>query len=282
MNWSLLGCARSGHLSYAPDEPDLRARLSVLTAAGESWRCLRCGTFVPGSPTASGPAASAPAVVRGEELRSAFILRVFAVERFARAIVFGALAYGVWRFKYSRTSIERAFNKELPALRTLFQQLGYNINHSKLVGLIQDAFTLTPRTITWLAVGLVGYTLLELVEGIGLWLVKRWGEYFAMVATSAFLPLEIIDLTSKVTVVRVLAFAVNLLLVIYLVTTKRLFGVRGGHQAYVAKLRSESILDTELAQLKKKAQPAVAREPTEPSELIRTSDQPGPASQPGR
>ena len=66
------------------------------------------------------------------------------------------------------------------------------------------------------------------MESIGLWLGQRWGEYFAMVATSIFLPYEIYDLTVKITWLRVGAFAVNLLLVIYLVWTKRLFGVRGG------------------------------------------------------
>ena len=38
-------------------------------------------------------------------------------------------------------------------------------------------------------------------------------------------------------------FAVNLALVLYLVITKRLFGVRGGKAAYDARLRSESIME---------------------------------------
>ena len=51
MDWSLFGCARKGHVTYAPDEPDLRDRLMAPTAGGTAWRCLRCGTFVtPGQP----------------------------------------------------------------------------------------------------------------------------------------------------------------------------------------------------------------------------------------
>ena len=46
MDWSLFGCARKGHVTYAPDEPELRDRLQVATAGGTAWRCLRCGTFV--------------------------------------------------------------------------------------------------------------------------------------------------------------------------------------------------------------------------------------------
>ena len=121
MDWSLLGCGASGHVTFAPDEPPLRERLGVAAAGGTAWRCLRCGTFVTGEPTHHGPAASAPRVRRGKEVRSALILRVFAVERFLRALVFAALAYGVWRFKTSRLSIEQAFTHELPGLRLLFR-----------------------------------------------------------------------------------------------------------------------------------------------------------------
>jgi hypothetical protein len=87
---------------------------------------------------------------------------------------------------------------------------------------------------------------IEIIEAVGLWLLKRWGEYFAMVATSVGIPYEIYDLTAKVTVLRVGAFVINVALVVYLVVTKRLFGVRGGKKAYEARLRSESILQAEI------------------------------------
>jgi uncharacterized membrane protein (DUF2068 family) len=262
MDWSLLGCGASGHITFAPDEPPLRERLGVTTASGTAWRCLRCGTFVTGAPTHHGPAASAPQVRRGKEVRSALILRVFAVERFLRAIVFAALAYGIWRFKTSRLSIEQAFNNELPGLRLLFRELGYNIDHSKLLGLIQHAFTLNQHTLTYLAFGAAAYAAIEIVEGIGLWLGQRWGEYFAVIVTSLGLPYEVYGLAAKVTVLRVAAFAINLALVIYLLVTRRLFGIRGGKPAYEARLRSASIVDTELAALAAAGdQPAAAAGP---------------------
>ena len=249
MDWSLFGCARKGHVSYAPDEPELRDRLMASTADGTAWRCLRCGAFVTDGQHSSGPASGAPLILRGKELRSALILRLFAVERFFRFLLLGAAAYGVWRFRYDRAGIQQAFNNDLPAIRALYRDFGFNVNHSKLLGLIQHSFTLDSRTLTYLAIGLAAYALIELVETIGLWLGQRWGEYFAMVATSIFLPYEIYDLTVKITWLRVGAFAVNLLLVIYLVWTKRLFGVRGGRSAYEAKRRSESVIEVEQAAL---------------------------------
>src|SRR5262245_11402090 len=163
VDWSLFGCARRGHMTYAPDEPDLRDRLMAPTPGGTAWRCLRCGAFVTGGPHGRGPAAEAPLLRRGRELRDELILRVFAVERFIRFVIFGAAAYGVWRFKYDRADIQRAFNNDLPAIRALYQDLGFDVNHSKLIGLIQHSFTLTSRTLTYLAIGLVIFALIELV-----------------------------------------------------------------------------------------------------------------------
>jgi uncharacterized membrane protein (DUF2068 family) len=243
VDWSLLACGRSGHVTYAPTEAGVRQRLSARTETGEAWRCLRCGTFVTGEPQLSGPAARAPAVRRGKEVRSALILRVFAIERFLRFLGAGALAFVVWRFGYSRDSIKDAFQRDLPALRTLFHQVGYNIDNSKLSGLIHKALTLSPTTIKLLAGGLALYAVIEVIEGFGLWLGRRWGEYFAMVATSLGLPFEVYELAGQVTVTKSLLFAVNLALVLYLVITKRLFGVRGGKHAYEARLRSESVID---------------------------------------
>jgi uncharacterized membrane protein (DUF2068 family) len=243
VDWSLLSCGRSGHVTYAPAEPAVASQLRAQTESGEAWRCLRCGAYVAGEPMTSGPAAEAPAVRRGKEVRSALILRLFAIERFLRALAVGALAFVVWRFEYSRETIEQAYDRERPLLRSLFHQLGFNIDNSKLVGLVNRALTLSPATIKLVAIGLAAYAVIEIVEGTGLWVAKRWGEYFAMVATSVGLPFEVYDLVHRLSSIGGILFAINLALVLYLVITKRLFGVRGGKRAYEARLRSESIMD---------------------------------------
>jgi uncharacterized membrane protein (DUF2068 family) len=250
MNWNLFGCARKGHVTYAPDEPELRDRLMAPYAAGTAWRCLCCGALVTSGEHGSGPAAAAPLVRRGKELRCGLILRVFAVERFLRFLVIGAAAYGVWRFKYDRAAFQRVYDNALPAIRALYQDLGFDVSHSRLLRLINESFAFDSRWLTLLAIGLALYALIELVESIGLWQGRRWGKYFAMVATSIFLPLEVWDLTrGHITWLKVGALAINLLLVIYLVWTKRLFGVRGGKAAYDARLRSESVIEVEQAAL---------------------------------
>jgi uncharacterized membrane protein (DUF2068 family) len=256
VDWSLLTCARKGHITYAPDERALRERLRVATPAGEAWRCLRCGTYVHGEPHGGGPADRAPLVLRGRELRDAFIMRFFALERVVRGLLIVAAAYGVWRFSAHRGSIQRAFEKDVPLLRPFAKQIGWDLDNSHIVESIRHVFTLKSSTLTWFAVGLLVYALIELTEAVGLWLLQRWGEYFAVVATSFGLPFEIYELTEKITAVRIGALIINVGLVVYLLVSKRLFGIRGGKEAYEAKRRGESLIEVEQAAVSPHAEPA--------------------------
>ena len=262
MDWSLFGCARKGHVTYAPDEPDLRDRLMAPTAGGTAWRCLRCGAFVHHGPHGkgqygkvqhgkvqhgSGPAANAPVLLRGAALRSAFILRLLAVERFIRGLLLLALSYGIHRFNGARDSLQRFFDTYLPTLRPLADRLGIDLQSTGPVRLIDKALHTGHATLTWVSIGVLAYGCLQLLEGIGLWLLKRWGEYVAVVGTSLFIPLEVYELLEKVTWLRVVAFAVNIFAVVYLVWTKRLFGLRGGHAAFEAERHGASLLEVESA-----------------------------------
>jgi uncharacterized membrane protein (DUF2068 family) len=247
MDWNLRTCGRKGHATYAPTEAELRARLHVRTPVGTAWRCLRCGDFVPGPPRAEGPADRAPEVRRGRALRDALILRLLAVERFARALLILAAAYGIWRFRAHHNTIQQAFNEDLPLLRPLAEKLHYNLDESAVVHTLRTAIEARTSTLAALAVGLLVYGILQIVEGVGLWLLKRWGEYFAVVATSLGLPIEIYELTEKLTVFRVGALVVNIAAVLYLLLSKRLFGLRGGKAAYEAERHEASLLEVEAA-----------------------------------
>lgn len=241
--WELRTCARRGHVTYAPDDSALADRLSGTTGLGEVWRCLRCGDFVPGPPHGRGPAADAPLVIRGKALRQAIIVRALAVERWIRALLIALAAWAVWKFHGAQGSIQAAFDRDLPLLRNA----GFKVDQMTAVHELERALATRPSTLTLLALALLAYALLELVEGVGLWLQTRWGEYFAVIATSVFLPLEIHDLTKGLTPTRVGAFAINVAAVIYLLFSKRLFGLRGGRRAYDEERRGEQLLDVERA-----------------------------------
>ena len=258
MDWSLYRCGRVGHVTYAPDEAHLREQLSATTAAGELWRCLRCGCFVDGMPQEHGPAAQAPVVRRDREIRGDLILKLFAIERGFRVLLFGAVAFGVWKFASSRLTISQAINKELPIVRSLFNQLGFTISNS-LLDRLHDLLHISTTNLHLIALGIAGLAVVSGVEAFALWQAKRWGEYFAMIVTSLGLPLEIYELAKAVTVSKAILFVLNLLLVIYLVYSLRLFGVRGGKHAYEARLRAESVIDEAAKAAAASGQPTAAQ-----------------------
>jgi uncharacterized membrane protein (DUF2068 family) len=243
----LRACGRRGHVTYAPDAPDLARRLRADTAVGEAWRCLRCGDWVAGPPGGHGPAEDAPVPARGRALRQLMILRVLAVERVLRGLVLVAAAYGVYRFSSAQQSLRDSFGRLLPAARPLANRLGVDLDQSTIVREATKALHARHTTLTLVAVGLLIYGLLEGVEGVGLWLAKRWAEYLTVVATAAFLPIEVHELLKTVTVTKVGAFVINVAAVVYLVLAKRLFGARGGREAYERELRGESLLEVEAA-----------------------------------
>lgn len=223
----------------------MRAHLTITTPQGDSWRCLRCGDYVLGTPHGSGPAQDAPVLLRGKALRAAFILRLLAVERFIRGLIVVALGVGVLQLKSSQVSVRDVVDRDLDALKPFFDQIGWNAEDSGLIHSIEKAINAKGSTLTAVGLALLFYGGLQIAEGVGLWKMKRWGEYFAVVATALFLPLEVYELTEKVTILRVAVLVINIGAVIYLLLAKHLFGLRGGKEAYEAELHEESLLEVE-------------------------------------
>ena len=249
MNWGLLVCGLRGHATFVPDEPELADRLRTDTAAGDAWRCLRCEAFVTGPPKLSGPADSAPEILRGTLLRDLVITRVLAVDRGVRALLIVVVGILVIRFVNYRTNLQAAFDTDLPLLQPLEEQLRWNVSDSPVIRLIHDVFSLSPSVLNLVTLGLFGYAVLLGIEAVGLWLMRRWGEYFSVVATSVFLPLEVYELSERVTALKLIALVINIAAVLWLVWSKRLFGVRGGDAAYREEHAGASLLSVERASL---------------------------------
>ena len=75
----------------------------------------------------------------------------------------------------------------------------------------------TPGKLTVAAVASICYGLLFAVEGVGLWLQKRWAEYLTVVATGLLIPVELYELAKEVTPMRVLALVANVAAIAYLI-----------------------------------------------------------------
>jgi len=99
------------------------------------------------------------------------------------------------------------------------------------VGKLDELFSLDKGTLHLVGAGLAAFAALEAAEAVGLWFQRRWAEYLTFVATTLLLPIEVYELTARVSWFKVTALLVNIAIVVYLLAAKRLFGLRGGVEA---------------------------------------------------
>ena len=245
--WDLIGCALSGHETYqptgSPSATALAQHLHIQTPWGVAWRCLRCGSYVVGQPKYRKSLSHAPLVIRGQVLKQTFILRFLAVERGIRAVLLLVLGAAILHFKSSQGSVQRLLESDIPALRTVAKSIGYNLDASPTFHTIRHSLSLGSHALNIAALVVFAYAAILGAETVGLWLIKRWGEYFSAIATSVFIPLEIYEIHHHMSILKVCALAINIGAVVYLLITKRLFGIRGGGKAYEASLSEDNILE---------------------------------------
>ena len=60
------------------------------------------------------------------------------------------------------------------------------------------------------------YSTMRLAEAIGLWLRKKWAEWFGVLSGGIYLPVEIYELSLGITWPKVSVFVINLSVVLYL------------------------------------------------------------------
>jgi uncharacterized membrane protein (DUF2068 family) len=87
--------------------------------------------------------------------------------------------------------------------------------------LLEKLLSLDPRKLREFSVGTFFYSALLLTEGTGLLLRKRWAEYFTIIATSSFIPLEVYELTRRVSSPRLILLLLNVAVVVYLAIVLR-------------------------------------------------------------
>ncbi len=136
------------------------------------------------------------------------ILLLIALARWAQAAVL--LAAGFVTFQLLRPGAAQQIREWITALPfTTEQRVGQRV----LMWLLGAG----PRRVQLLGVSAFAYAALFAVEGIGLWLQKRWAEYLTIVATSSLVPLEIYEVVKRVTILRIAVLVSNVAIVAYLV-----------------------------------------------------------------
>ncbi|WP_042374858.1 DUF2127 domain-containing protein [Streptacidiphilus neutrinimicus] len=237
-NFELLTCASSGHVHAAPADVDERTGPLLVrrTEDGLRWqRCLRCDAWIPSRvppehEDAAEPGSEIVIPERGRALRDRYVLRLIALDRLLHFLLLGAAAVVVLLFTADRKRLSTPFYRVVDALQNGVGGVGARPG-TGIAGELEKAFQASSSKLWLLGAALAAYALLEGVEAVGLWLARRWAEYLTFVATTILLVPEVWELTSRVTVFKIVALVVNIAVVVYLLHNKRLFGLRGGLRA---------------------------------------------------
>jgi len=242
--YELITCSWKGHALVGTDAAEVTEEDATFVRQGPSgrwYRCLRCDAWIP-QPAPVSP--TAPAVpsrdeievpARGPVLRDKYVLRLIAFDRFTHVVVLVTLAVLLFAFGRHHAVLQNDYNHILDDLSGAspgtVQARGFLVH-------LKSIFNYSPKRLYEIGLVVTAYAALEATEMVGLWFAKRWAEYLTFVATVVFIPLEVYELSERITVFRVLTFLINVAIVAYLLLAKRLFGLRGGH-AKVKELRKE-------------------------------------------
>ena len=85
---------------------------------------------------------------------------------------------------------------------------------------IEAAAHTSDRRLKGLAVFAFLYTVVRGVEAYGLWRLRTWAEWFAIVSGSVYVPFEIYELWRHPAQLKALVLAANLAIVVYLVVVR--------------------------------------------------------------
>jgi len=158
------------------------------------------------------------------------VLRVIAIDRALHFVVLAGLAVLLFIFASHVAGLRRLFNRVVADYGGPGHVPKHGLAHD-----LERLVTLQSGTLRIVALVAAAYAVLEGLEAVGLWLMKRWAEYLTFVATTVLLPLEVYELTKRVSPFKIVALVVNLAIVVYLLWAKRLFGLRGGAAAEEAE-----------------------------------------------
>ena len=103
----------------------------------------------------------------------------------------------------------------------LVQQHGVDLGHRWVQSGLDKLRGVSDNQVEAFGIVAFLYSLLMMVEGVGLWLGYRWAEYVTIVSTSLLMPLEIYEMGEKFTFVRLGLLIVNIAIVVYLILRVR-------------------------------------------------------------
>jgi|SRR5271167_225877 len=136
------------------------------------------------------------------------VIRLIAVVKLFKAALL--IALGVGAFKLLHKDVAEVIEHWVGVFRL-------DPTNRFIDAAVAKASNLRPDVIKKLGLGSFVYAGLFLIEGVGLWLLKRWAEWLTVIITSSLVPIEIYEIHRHATPAKFTALAINLAIVAYLV-----------------------------------------------------------------
>jgi uncharacterized membrane protein (DUF2068 family) len=136
------------------------------------------------------------------------VLRTIALYKLVKVLLLLAVAYGELRLRDASLAAK---------LLSWAQAQPYGLEHRIVTQLLQWFSGLSVSRINALRMVTLAYAAVFAVEGIGLWMQKRWAEWLTTIITASLIPLEAWEIFYRPTIGKVLILLANVAVVGYLV-----------------------------------------------------------------
>ena len=135
------------------------------------------------------------------------LIRLIAVFKLAKAALLIATGVGILKLMHMDVAGE---------LDHWIVRLGLDPGSHYVNAAMEKATRLSPEKIKELGLVSFVYAGLFLTEGVGLWMLKRWAEWFTVVITSSLVPVEVYEIHRHPSAVKVVVLVINIAVVGYL------------------------------------------------------------------
>ncbi len=134
-------------------------------------------------------------------------------------------------FADNRARLKGEYTKVLNAIQGAVGGPLFDTKRNTIFHDINHLFELSTRRLILYGLAIIIYAAINGIEAFGLWRARRWAEYLTLFEVSILLPIEIYELSIGVTFLKLLTRVLNLAIIVYLLVSHRLLGVRGGGAA---------------------------------------------------
>jgi uncharacterized membrane protein (DUF2068 family) len=136
------------------------------------------------------------------------VLRLIALYKIVKVLLLLLVAYGELRLRDASL---------VAKLLSWASARPYGLEHRVVSRLVEWFSGLSSSRAEALRLVTLGYAAVFAIEGVGLWLQKRWAEWLTVVITASLVPLETWEMFSRPTIGKLLILLGNVGIVAYLV-----------------------------------------------------------------